>query len=84
MFKYQAFLILLGLLGGPDSKEPVCSTGDPGSVPELGRSPADGKRNTLQYSFLENSMDRGAWWATVHGVSVTNTTHILISVPILF
>ena len=69
LFKYQAFLILLGLLGGPDSKESVCSIGDPGSVPELGRSPGDGKGNPLQYSCLENSMDRGAWRATVHGVS---------------
>ena len=38
------------------------------STPELGRSPGDGHGNSLQYSFLENPMDRGAWWATVHGV----------------
>ena len=69
LFKYQAFLILLGLLGGPDSKESVCSIGDPGSVPELGRSPGDGKGNPLQYSCLENPTERGAWCATVHRVT---------------
>ena len=40
-----------------------------GSIPELGRSPGEGKSSPLQYSGLENSMDRGAWWATVHGVA---------------
>ena len=42
--------------------------GDPGSIPGLGRYPGAGNGNLLQYSCLENSMDRGAWWATVHGV----------------
>ena len=44
------------------------NSGDPGSILRLGRSPRDGNGNPLQYSCLENSMDRGAWWATVHGV----------------
>ena len=44
-------------------------TGDVGSIPGLGRSPGGGNDNPLQYSCLENSMDRGAWWATVHGVA---------------
>ena len=44
-------------------------SGDEGSVPELGRSPGEGKGNPFQYSCLESSMDRGAWWATVHGVT---------------
>ena len=44
-------------------------SGDAGSIPQLGRSPEGGDGNLLQYSCLENSMDRGAWWATVHGVS---------------
>ena len=44
-------------------------TRDVGSIPGLGRSPGVGNDNLLQYSCLENSMDRGAWWATVHGVS---------------
>ena len=42
---------------------------DPGSVPGSGRSPGGGHGNSLQYSCLENPMDRGAWWATVHGVA---------------
>ena len=51
------------------SKESICNAGDPGLIPGLGRSPGEGKGNTLQYSCLENSMDRRAWRATVHGVS---------------
>ena len=50
-------------------KEPACSVGDPGSIPGLGRSPGEGNGNILQYSCLENSMDGGAWQATVHGVT---------------
>ena len=42
---------------------------DVGSIPGLGRSPKEGNGNPLQYSCLENSMDRGAWWATAHGVT---------------
>jgi len=44
-----------------------------GSIPESGRSPGGGNGNPLQYSCLENSMDRGAWWATVHGVAKSQT-----------
>ena len=50
-------------------KESACSVGDPGSIPGLGRSPAEGNGNPLQYSGLENSMDRGVWWSIVHGVA---------------
>ena len=50
-------------------KESACSAGDPGSTPESGRSPREGNGNPLQYSCLENPMDRGAWWAIVHGVA---------------
>ena len=46
---------------------------DTGSIPESGRSPGVGDCNPLQYSYLENSMDRGAWWATVHGVTKSQT-----------
>ena len=49
-------------------KESACNAGDPGSIPGWGRSPGEGNGYPLQYSFLENSMDKGAWWATVHGV----------------
>ena len=55
--------------GGSDGKESVCSAGDLGSVPGLGRSSGEGTGYPLQYSCLKNSMDRGAWWATVHGVT---------------
>ena len=47
----------------------LCKVGDPGSIPRSGRSPGDGKGYPLQYSGLENSMDRGAWRAAVHGVT---------------
>ena len=49
-------------------KESVCYAGDTGLIPELERSPGGGYGNSLQYSCLENSMDRGAWPATVHKV----------------
>ena len=45
----------------------ACNARYPGSIPGLGRSPGEGNRNLLQYSCLENPMDRGAWWATVIG-----------------
>ena len=44
-----------------------------GSIPGLGRSPREGNGNPLQYSYLKNSIDRGAWWATVHGVTKSRT-----------
>ena len=50
-------------------KESACQAGDAGSVPGSGRSPGGGRDNPLQYSCLENPMDRGAWWATVHSVT---------------
>ena len=50
-------------------KESACNAGDLDSIPESGRSPGEGNGNPLQYSCLENSMDRGAWQATVHGVA---------------
>ena len=50
--------------GGSDGKASAYNEGDPGSIPGLGRSPREGNGNPLQYSCLENPMDRGAWWAT--------------------
>ena len=47
----------------------ACNAGDLGSIPGLGRSPGEGNGNPLQYSCLENPIDRGAWWPTVHGVA---------------
>jgi len=59
----------LGFPGGSDSKESACNAGDPGSIPGLGRFPEEKNGYPLQYSCLENSMDRAAWWATVLGVA---------------
>ena len=59
----------MGFPGGSDSKESACNAGDLGLIPGLGRSPEEGNDNPLQYSCLENPMDRGAWWVTVRGVA---------------
>ena len=59
----------MGFPGGSDGKESACNRGDLGLIPGSGRSPGKGNGYPLQYSCLENSMDRGAWWATVHGVA---------------
>ena len=55
--------------GGSDGKVSAYNVGDLDSIPGLGRSPGEGNGNPLQYSFLENPMDGGAWWGTVHGVA---------------
>ena len=55
--------------GGSDGKECPCNEGDPGSIPGLGRYPGGGHGNPLQYSCLENPVDRGAWWAALHRVT---------------
>ena len=54
-------------------KEPACNAGDVGFIPQLERSPGGGHENPLQYSCLENPMDRGALWAIVHGVAKSRT-----------
>ena len=51
---------------------------DPGSIPGLGRSPGEGRDNPLQYSCLENPIDRGDWWSTVHRVTKSDTTERLL------
>ena len=53
--------------------ESACNVGHPSSIPGSGRSAGEGNGHPLQYSCLENSMDRGAWWATVHGVTKSQT-----------
>ena len=55
--------------GGSDGKASAYNVGDLGSIPGSGISPGEGNGNPLQYSYLENPMDRGAWLATVHGVT---------------
>ena len=64
---------LRGFPGGTNGKEPACSVGDQGLIPGLGIFPEEGNGNPLQYSCLENSMDRGAWQALVHGVTKSQT-----------
>ena len=59
----------MDFLGGSDSKESDCNARDQGSIPVSGRSPGEGNGNSLQYTCLGNPMDRGAWQATVHGVT---------------
>ena len=59
----------MGFPGGATGKETACNAGDTGSVPESGRSPGGGCGNPLQYSCLENLVDRGAWQATVHEIA---------------
>ena len=66
-------IFMEGFLGGSDGKESSWNAGDPGSVPGSGRSPGEGNGNLLWNSCLENPMDRGAWWATVHGVAKSQT-----------
>ena len=58
-----------GFPGGADGKESACNARDLSLIPGLGRSPGEGNGYLLQYSFLENPTDRGAWQATVHGVA---------------
>ena len=59
----------MGFPGDSDGKETACIAGDLGSTSGSGRSLGEGNGNPLQYSCLENSMDRGAWWATVQGIA---------------
>ena len=59
----------MGFLGCASGKESACSVGNPGLISGWGRSPGEGNGNPLQYSFLENPMEGGAWWARVHGVT---------------
>ena len=72
-WKPQTIWHSLGISGGSDGKETACKAGDLGSNPGPGKSLGEGNGNPLQYSCLENSMDRRAWWATVHGVARSQT-----------
>ena len=75
LYKYVQIEVWLiwGVLGGLDGKESACNAGDLSSIPWSGRSSREGNGYPLQYSCLENSTDRGAWWATVHGVAKSQT-----------
>ena len=63
----------MGFPGGSDGKEFACNAADLASIPGSGRFPGGRNGNPLQYSCLENPMDRGAWWTTVHGVTKSRT-----------
>ena len=63
----------MGFPGGSVVKDVTAAAGDVGSIPGSGRSPGVGNGNPLQYPCLENPMDRGAWWATVQGVTKSQT-----------
>ena len=82
------FNIPIGISLSSAGKESACSTREmgsiPGSIPGSRRSPGEGNGYPLQYSCLENFMDRGAWWAAVHGVaeSGTNEVILLFNIPI--
>ena len=77
MFQYiQVFLLSYKFPGGASGKEPACNAGDirdAGLIPGSGRYPGRGHGTPLQYSCLENPMDRGAWQATVHRVTKNQT-----------
>ena len=75
---YTYTFTILGFPGGSDSKESACSAGDSGWIPGLGRYSGEGYGYPLQYSCLENSMDRGAWWGSVHGVAESDSTKDLM------
>ena len=77
-----SLLLFLGFPGGSDAS--VCNAADPGSIPGFGRSPGEGNGNPLQYSCLENPMDGGAWWATVHGVAKSQTQLSEFTFTLLF
>ena len=62
-----------GFPGGSDGKESACNARGLGSIPGLGRSPGEGNGKQFQYSCMENSMDRGAWWAIIYGVAKNQT-----------
>ena len=64
---------ITGFPGGSEVKASACNAGDLGLIPGSGRSPGEGNGNPLQYSCLENPMEGGAWWATVHGVAKSRT-----------
>ena len=70
---------MTGFPGDSDGKESACNAEDQGLIPGSGRSPGGRHGNPLQYSCLENLMDRGAWWAIIHGVTKSQTRLKLLS-----
>ena len=68
-FHFHFIVLIMGFPWWLSGKESACNVGDQGSIPGSGRSSGEGNGNPLQYSCLENPMDKGAWWATVHRVT---------------
>ena len=66
--KLQATICPMGFPDGSDGEESACNAGDLGLIPGSRRSSGEENGNPLQYSYLDNSMDREAWWTTVHGI----------------
>ena len=66
-------MLYRGFPGGSGGKESACNAGNWGSIPGSGRSPGEGHGSPFQYSYMENPTDRGAWQATVHGVTKSQT-----------
>ena len=62
-------MLIQGFPGGSVIKNPPANTGDVGSIPGSGRSPGEGNGNPLQYSYLENPIDRGDWYAIIHWIA---------------
>ena len=71
--KQQVLTWVMDFPGGSDGKESAYNAGDSGSIPGSGSSPGEAKGYLLQDSFLENPVDRGAWWAAVYGVAKNGT-----------
>ena len=72
----------MGFPGGSDNKESACKAGDLGLIPGLGRSPGEGNGYPLQYSDVENPMNRGAWRASIH--RVTESWKLTLSLSLFF
>ena len=72
-FFFSEVVHLMGFPGGSVVKNPPADAGDTGSIPGSGRSPGEGNGDPLQSSRLGNPMDRGAWWAAIHGVAESRT-----------
>ena len=70
---HRYYFFPLGASYSSERKESACNAGDPGLIPGSGRPSGEGNGNPLQYSCLENPMERGAWWATAHGVTKSGT-----------
>ena len=79
VFIFHLSTLFMGFSSGSEVKVSACKLGDPGSIPGSGRFPGEGNGNPLQYSCLENPMDRGAWQAMAHGIAKSWTqlsTHV--------